>query len=140
MTKQTYIYPVQSIQKITDGDTYWLDLSLGLNEVHLKDVRLLGYDTPEVNSGSDKEKAAGAAATKVAYAFLHAAIDHPTRTVWVQTKKDSRSFNRYLGDIWVEDASGNKTYLGEHLEHLGLAVKSPNGDTKWRDVHDQAGT
>ena len=137
VTKPTYIYKVEEIVKVTDGDTFWLKLSMGLNESHLKDIRLLGWDTPEVNSGSAKEKAAGAVATKVAYAFLHAAIANPHRTVWVQTKKDTRSFNRYLGDIWVEDQSDNRTYLGQHLELLGLAVKSPNGEVKWRDIHDK---
>jgi endonuclease YncB( thermonuclease family) len=137
MTKPNYTFRVIEIVKVVDGDTAHLRLDLGLQETHLKDIRLLGWDTPEINSGSEKEKAAGAAATKVAYAFLHAAIAHPKRTVWVQTKKDSQSFNRYLGDIWVEDPSGGKTYLGEHLENLGLAVKSPNGDVKWRDIHDK---
>ncbi|NUR79086.1 MAG: hypothetical protein HOQ21_01375, partial [Dermatophilaceae bacterium] len=119
MTTQPYVYQVDSVAKVTDGDTYWMYLSIGFRETILVNVRLAGFDCPERNSGSDREKAAAKDATDLAAMWL---AEGP---VWVRTEKDPDSFGRWLGYVWRDTTDGGREFLGDVLRDQGLASVWP---------------
>ena len=131
MTERQYIYKVDRIERIVDGDTFWLHLDVGFRQSQLTCIRLDGFDTPEMNVKDDREREAGTRATRITHLFFALPMD--THTYWVQTKKDPDSFGRWLGNVWVEgQTTGTKEYLGEYLMAGNLATEWP---TRWRDVY-----
>lgn len=133
MTTRPYIYPVDQVVKVTDGDTFWLRLDVGFRELLLVDIRLSGYDCPELNSGSLNERAQGKRARDVTTLFL-GGLAWPGR-LWVRTEHDPDSFGRWLGDVWVETPDEQQTHLGDVLRQRDLASVWP---TRWRDEFDAA--
>lgn len=125
---QEYVYRIKEIVKVTDGDTYWFQVDVGFRQTILINVRLSGYDTPERYRGSDFEKLMAVSATDEAIAFFD-----NDEALWVQTEKDPDSFGRWIGTIWRENLSGDKTYLGEVLQAKNLASTWP---TRWREAFD----
>jgi len=121
---QEYIYRVERIEKITDGDTYWFHLDVGFRQSQLTEIRLLGYDCPERYHGSPYERQQGAEAARVATEWLTAQTG-----LWVRTEKDPDSFGRWLGDIWNDDGE----YLREVLVGAKLATIWP---IRWHEVYD----
>jgi endonuclease YncB( thermonuclease family) len=127
---QEYVYRVKEVVKVTDGDTYWFQVDVGFRQTMLVNVRLNNYDTPEKYRGSDFEKSMAASATDEAVNFF----DNSER-LWVQTEKDPDSFGRWLGTVWSENSSGDRTYLGEVLQNKNLASTWP---TRWREEFDSS--
>jgi len=136
MRTQPYVYRVTEVVKITDGDTYWLRLDVGFRQTMLVNVRLLGYDCPERNRGSEREKDAARRATKVAELFFGYALDPESGvTCWVRTEPDPDDFGRWLGDVW-DESDGDpwpEEHLGAALRREGLASVWP---TRWREEFD----
>lgn len=126
MTERTYLFPVSRVERIVDGDTYWLHLDVGFRQTQLTNIRLYGYDCPEVNSGSAFEKTQAKTATLLAYKFLI----NSNYALWVRTHKDPDNFGRWLGEVYAEPL----LYLGEVLRSSGLASNWP---TRWREEFDK---
>lgn len=122
---EPYVYKVVSVVKITDGDTYWLRLDVGFRQEILVDLRLLGYDCPEMNRGSLFEKAQAKKAKALAEDFFRA------DGIMVRTEKDPDSFGRWLGEV-RNTTTGE--LLGEVLRSEGLASVWP---TRWAEEFDQ---
>lgn len=129
MTQQ-YVYRVARVERVVDGDSYWLHLDTGFRNTLLVNVRLLGYDCPEARQGSLFERRQGASATRHASGWL--SDDDLAPPVWCRTEKDPDSFGRWLGALWIEDESGEH-HLGDYLLSLGLATTWP---TRWHEIHD----
>jgi micrococcal nuclease len=49
-TPEPYMYRLEALAKVVDGDTLDLDLDLGFSMVLRQRVRLLGLDAPEIRS------------------------------------------------------------------------------------------
>ncbi len=130
MTTRQYLYRVESVEKITDGDTYWLHVDVGFRVHLLMHCRLFGFDTPEMNSKSDFERSEARLAQSYVRAwFAQHLIEH---RVWVQTAKDPDSFGRWLGEIWYDEGIGQNG-LGPELVGQKLATAWP---VRWRDIYD----
>lgn len=125
-----YVYPVSEVVRVVDGDTYWLRLDVGFRETLLVNVRLSGFDCPELRSGSAYERAQGAVARDFAASFFRdLAGDH----LYIRTEKDPDDFGRWLGDVWIDPPDGTAVHLGARLYELNLATRWP---TRWREVYD----
>lgn len=139
MTTKAYTFRVTGVERVTDGDTYWLRLDVGFRQSILVPIRLLGYDTPEMNSGSAFEKSMGQHAREVAWDWLEDAADanvNPHASLWVRTEKDPDNFGRWLGDLWLESDGDQwpERHLGAELREQGLASVWP---VRWRTEFDK---
>jgi endonuclease YncB( thermonuclease family) len=121
-----YDYAVSEVVKVTDGDTYWFRLDVGFRETLLVNVRLDGFDAPELNSGDTYERQKGAEAKAVAAQWFG---DH-YGLVRVATKPDPDSFGRWLGQVYAGDS-----LLGDVLRAEGLASIWP---TRWHQEFEPA--
>lgn len=109
MTPWLYTYRAEPVRAV-DGDTVELLVDLGMRVHTTIRLRLEGIDTPETRG--DKAEV-GHTARRQTQAWLDAATgDWPLVVV---TKKDRRSFNRYIGNIW--NPAGDN--LVDHLRELG---------------------
>lgn len=131
MTKP-YMFRVTKVEKVTDGDTYWLRVDVGFRQEVLVNIRLLGYDTPEKYQGGAFEKSEAQRAASEARAWLDSRMHLAGASVWVRTEKDPDNFGRWLGDVWVESDGDQwpEEHLGAALRSLDLASIWPE---RWRE-------
>jgi endonuclease YncB( thermonuclease family) len=93
------------LERVIDGDTYYMLIDLGYSTYGRHSIRLLGVDAPELFSGVPAEREKGREAREFAAAWF---AEHSTHTPvgqedWpfiVRTEKDHTSFNRYVADIY----------------------------------------
>lgn len=129
-----HVYPVTEVVKVTDGDTFWLRVDVGFRESLLAEIRLLGWDTPELRKGTPTERQMGKVASVFTGDWLLRPRD-PGR-MYVHTEPDPDDFGRWLGDVWFEPEDENEPidHLGEALFHEGLDVAWPK---RWHEVHPE---
>lgn len=128
--KTSYIYRVNRVVHLVDGDTLHAELDLGFRLTATLPIRLFPWDTPELHAAkaSPYEKRQAAKARSLTEAWVERnANEH----MWVETQKDPESFGRWLGDLYVESAE--LATLGEALYAAGLATHWP---TRWYEQHD----
>ena len=94
MPAQVYVYQAR-LERVIDGDTLDVTLSMGLHAYRVERLRLLSVDCPEVHGPT---RVAGLAATAYTTAWLEAAGPEPWPLI-VQTYK-SDDFGRFLGTVW----------------------------------------
>ena len=114
-----YVYRIREVVKVTDGDTYWLRVDTGFRNNLLVNIRLQGFDTPEKNKGSAREKECANHARELADNFLW--LGRTDMKYWIRTEKDPDNFGRWLGDIWIERPDGSTLHLGDWLREHKLA-------------------
>lgn len=83
--------------RVIDGDTIEVVLDLGMYISHTIRVRLLNVDAAEINSGSAEDRERGINAKNITSEWL---FNKPVKLI---TVKDSTTFNRYLGVVYVDD-------------------------------------
>lgn len=86
-----YIYRA-TLDRVVDGDTFYLWIDLGFYIKAKKLVRLHNVNCPE------SSKPGGAEATSFVRSLLQ------ENSILVKTYKDQRSFTRWICDVWVETA------------------------------------
>lgn len=109
-----------TVARVIDGDTYELEIDLGLKILTRTRVRLRGVDTPETFGvpRSSNEWRRGSAAK----AFVEAWFEQHGPELVVRTYKDrTGKFGRYL--VEIEDAAGQHE-LGQALLAAGHARAS----------------
>lgn len=116
-----YTYRVVKVDRVVDGDTYWVYLDVGFRQYAYVNIRLNGYDTPEARGPSDGEKAAANRAREFATSFL-------AEGCRVRTYKDPDSFGRWLADVYSPEGES----LGALLARDGLASVWPS---RWRGTY-----
>lgn len=105
----TYRYRARALE-VHDGDTYLLDVDLGLH-VHAHEwIRLRGVNTPELNTD------AGYQARLFVAAALMPGDVAPGPAVVIQTQKtrgglDVQTFARYVADVQLPDGRDLATVL-----------------------------
>lgn len=108
MTTPVYLYRAVPLprdkQRLLDGDTYWLDVDLGLRvHAHWK-IRLRNY------SCAERGPAGATEAQEAALTALYGASQ-----VIIQTYKDRLSHDRWVADVWVDGRLlGEVLVLGGH--------------------------
>lgn len=130
-----WVSEVVGVEKVTDGDTFWLRLDVGFRQQQLTEVRLLGFDTPELyRPKSDLERDKAREAKGTVETWFDDLLPLDSVSVWVRTEKDPDSFGRWLGEVFALNAEGEQvSHLGEFLVSLDLASRWP---TRWRDQFD----
>jgi endonuclease YncB( thermonuclease family) len=134
-----YTYPVISVDRIIDADTFWLTLEgdVGFHTLvrFVQEFRLDGWDCPEKHKGSRFERAQALLAQSMTTAFFQ---DNLASGIWVRSRKHPDDFGRYLGAVYTgrsaDDLSG--TPLGAFLASKELATPWP---TRWYEVYDPKG-
>jgi micrococcal nuclease len=86
------------VLRVVDGDTVDLRIDLGFSVQIEQRVRLLGIDTPEINS-PDPEKRVAALAAKAMLAEL---LPEQTFVTVVTEKDKTEKYGRYLARIYNE--------------------------------------
>jgi len=113
MEEQLYRYRAR-ITRVYDGDTCTADVDLGMGVwVHGEKIRLARIDAPELRG---EQRVAGLAARDFLRERIHG------RDVIIATQKDKKGkYGRYIGDIWVVDASGGMINVNDELVKAGHA-------------------
>lgn len=122
---ENYVYEVEEVVRVTDGDTYWFKIILEskevdygfriyekINKTHIGVFRLLDYDTPETyRPKSEAERELGKLATQ----FVKDAFSKAGR-IRIKSYKDSKGkYGRYLAEVFY--------LLGDEWFHLGEQLK-----------------
>jgi micrococcal nuclease len=81
-------------KRVIDGDTYELELDLGLRVRCVVPVRLRGLDCPEIRTQE------GLAARRSAEELFKT-----SKSCVVETHKDTQSFARWIADVYVDGKS-----------------------------------
>jgi len=117
MTMPTEIFVYRArLLRVIDGDTCDLVIDLGFHLHATLRFRLLGIDTPELNSKDITERERAVAATQALASMLtQGGGDWP---LLVRTQK-ADSFGRWLADVWVEGAG---VHVNQKLLDDGYAV------------------
>jgi len=87
-------------ERVVDGDTVHVLVSLGVDEYAYRMVRIRGVNAPEMFSGPPEERERGKAARE----FLVGLLPEGTRCR-LTTERDVTTFGRYVADIELEDGS-----------------------------------
>jgi micrococcal nuclease len=112
-----------------DGDTITARLSLGFDLYLEKSIRLLGIDTPELKTGTQKEK--GKAAKK----WLEAKLTGKKLVIQTCKHHDDGGLDKYgriLGEIFIV---GEETSVNDQIITAGHAV-AYDGGTKNQSLFD----
>lgn len=114
-----YVYNAVVV-KVVDGDTIDCNIDLGFHTWVCKRVRLLGIDTPELNSTDQAQREAAKEAKEELIENLEG------REIILETKLDrSDKYGRVLGAIYfeLEDAGDFEKSYNSILIDQGFAVK-----------------
>lgn len=109
--------------KVVDGDTVDLVVDVGFRTTVSGRFRLLGIDTPELNSKDPAERALAVKAKDQVAAWLKPSQNASEWPVNVVTRKDPDNFGRWLVMVMVFDENGQKLYVNQRLRDLGLATE-----------------
>lgn len=129
-------FPVLELGDVHDGDTFWLRIDQGVRNSRMLNIRLDGWDCPEIEKPSGRpwsayEKAHAVEARARTLAWLSDALQR--KALKVHTEQDPTTYDRWVGDVYRTDS---ETGLGDWLYGLGLAVPwHRSGDPKWYQVH-----
>lgn len=135
MAHRPWRFEVLGIEKITDGDTFWLVVDVGFRQTQLTQFRLNRYDTPEIwRPKSDFEATEAKRARNFVIEWLNSYMGLSDSEVWATTYKDPGSFGRWLADFEATDSTGfTISHLGDELRAQDLATVWP---TRWREEFD----
>ena len=85
-----------TVIKVIDGDTVQVEIDHGMQIRSIQNIRLLAVFAPELSEPGGQEMKA---------LLQKWCSDHSTGTLILNTKKDSKSFNRYIGTIIYRDGN-----------------------------------
>jgi micrococcal nuclease len=86
------------VERVVDGDTVHVLLSLGVDEYAYRMIRIRGVNAPEVFSGPPKERERGKAARDFLARLLPAGAK-----CRLTTERDATTLGRYVADMQLED-------------------------------------
>ena len=75
MTPNPRVYPIKSVIKIVDGDTFDAEIDLGFDVTVKKRIRIEGIDCPEARGGSEDDKHFAKIASEWLSTRLNSAVD-----------------------------------------------------------------
>ena len=113
MNEVNYTYYAR-LKRVIDGDTAIFDVDLGFGVHFHADIRIKGYNAPELK-GSHKETAAAAKAE------LETLLSGET-VILTTEKSFQQTFARYLATVTVAKADG-WVDVAEHMSKRGYNVK-----------------
>lgn len=119
-------YKLCKVVNIYDGDTCKVVFSLN-NELHKWNIRMAGYDTPEMRpSRSDPNRDAEKAAAIISRDYLKSLIMNENQLVYIKCG-DFDKYGRLLGEIFInkgDETSVNQMMIdGEYGYQYGGGTK-----------------
>ncbi len=102
------------IERVLDADTLRITLDLGLRVYRSINLRIADINAPEVYGARASEE--GRTARDALAMYLG------ERTLYIETRKDALSFDRYVGDVWVEE-DGALVNVADWLVRNNYAVR-----------------
>lgn len=91
-----YTPPIETVERVKDGDTVVLHLDLGFDITYRATVRLNGIDTPEMHSYT-------ATAAQVAQSWVAAWFAAQKQPIYLKSTKWDKYGGRVLGDVLTQD-------------------------------------
>jgi micrococcal nuclease len=116
-----YEYTVRELKRVIDGDTVDVVIDLGFSINTVQRIRLIGLDTPEMNSRDERERRMAVEARDFVVRWFGANPNPRVRT----TKDDK--YGRMLGEFWGTES------LNESLVDGGWAW-AYDGSTKEKNL------
>jgi micrococcal nuclease len=107
-----YQYKIKKINRIIDGDTVDVEISLGFNITIVHRVRLKGIDAAETRTKDLKEKSEGLLAKE----WLEKELSKPGEWI-IETTKDDK-YGRILGTLYLV---GEPVTVNERMINNGIA-------------------
>ena len=107
-----YQYKIKKINRIIDGDTVDVEISLGFGITLSQRVRLKGIDAAETKTKDLKEKEEGLAAKE----WLEKELSKPGEWI-IETTKDDK-YGRILGTLYLV---GEPVTVNERMVNDGIA-------------------
>ena len=107
-----YTYKIKRIEKIIDGDTVDISISLGFNLTTTQRIRLKGIDAAETRTKDLEEKTKGMAAKE----WLEKELSRPGEWIIETTKEDK--YGRMLGTLYLV---GEPVTVNERMLNEGIA-------------------
>jgi micrococcal nuclease len=107
-----------TILNVVDGDTIDVFIDLGFNHFFKDRVRLMGINTPEINSKIAEERLKAASAKK----FLQDNFVLNSKIYKIKTYKDDK-YGRLLAEVFMDDGQT----INNKLLSQGLAVPYTGG-------------
>ena len=106
-----YTYKIKKIERIIDGDTIEVSISLGFNLTTTQRIRLKGIDAAETRTKDLEEKKKGLAAKE----WLEKELSRPGEWIIETTKEDK--YGRMLGTLYLvgEPVTVNERMLNEAI-------------------------
>ena len=104
-----YNYEITSIQKVVDGDTVYVNVSLGFDVKYLAKVRLKEIDTPELNSKDEAERELAKDYKTFVSNLLLNAMDYE-KPLYLQSKSRGK-YGRWIGDIVWEGQRAKTNFI-----------------------------
>lgn len=102
---------------MVDGDTIEATLSLGCRVYILQRIRLIGYNSPELFSGTNR--VAGAAARDELSKLIP-----PGSKVFIATKLDKENLDRLLGTVYGQGEGDSLIDIAASMVASGHGVKA----------------
>ena len=112
-------------ERVHDGDTYQLRVDLGFDVAISISARLHGVNAPELNTEQGK------AARDYVRALLTPGAQTAARALIVQSYRDTRSFARWVCDIWMSNDQGEAIDLAQALVAAGMAKPFDPATDHW---------
>ena len=111
-----FVYRVETVSKVLDGDTIDAVFDLGFDVRICNRIRLLGIDTPESRTRDLEEKFYGKLSSAALKSWVHWAVMSDRDDIEIQCRcpeADSRGkFGRVLGELWINCTSEGEQYEG----------------------------
>jgi micrococcal nuclease len=101
-----------TLVRLIDADTFRMDIDLGMYVHNMANVRLVGVYAPELSTPEGKM------ARDTVAEWWGGSID-PTDPVILRTEKDRKSFDRWLGTLYLHDENLNLAIV-DRLTAAGL--------------------
>ncbi len=111
-----YHYKTKNLIRVRDGDTIVVALDLGLRTFREVTIRVADINAPEVYGANKSPEGT------LAKEALEKLIEG--RTLYLETQKDRKSFDRYVGHIWFKDDDGTEINVSSWMVEHGFAVLS----------------
>lgn len=100
--------------EVRDGDTMLVDIQLGFHVTRRIAIRIADIDCPEIRGTT---KLAGIMAANAVRDMV------ARQLLYITTRKDARSFDRWVADVWVPGADGGLLSVADIMVDRGHAQR-----------------
>jgi micrococcal nuclease len=114
MERDLWWYRAKAL-RVKDGDTILFEIDKGMHDRSEESIRVAGVDTPELFTGTDRERGG------MAKAFTEEWVAFRNIGRWpflLRTYKDTTTFGRYVADVYDAEFGGS---LADAIQEAGFS-------------------